>query len=327
MSAVASAPNTQGDTPPSPPPSAQTAAITPTTRESYDACASLVRRAAKNFYMGLRLATKSQRSALYAIYAWMRTADDIVDGPAPPDQRDEQLTAFHRDTVAALTTADIPERHAWLWPAIKQTANGYPINPISFTTTINAMRADINADRHAIESNAPTVMFDTWSELEAYCEGVAGMPGGMCVAIWGTTNSADAHAVRTLALRRGFAFQITNIARDIHYDATKGRVYAPRELLDLHGLNPQQLTQQQPSPASRAALHELVARARGAYLGSQSLDALIAPSGRRALAGLTRTYTALLDQIDADPDAVFKGKVRIPRSKKLAIATRAALRL
>ena len=45
------------------------------TRQSYRTCARIVRERAKNFYLGLRLTPEPKRSALFAIYAWMRAAD------------------------------------------------------------------------------------------------------------------------------------------------------------------------------------------------------------------------------------------------------------
>src|SRR5438552_14782152 len=42
-------------------------------------CEQLTRQAAKNFYYGLKLLPEPKRSAMFAIYAYMRLVDDIAD--------------------------------------------------------------------------------------------------------------------------------------------------------------------------------------------------------------------------------------------------------
>ena len=49
-------------------------------RAAIAVCREITRTRAGNFYWGLRLTPEPRRSAMYAIYAWMREADDIVDG-------------------------------------------------------------------------------------------------------------------------------------------------------------------------------------------------------------------------------------------------------
>ena len=53
--------------------------LDPEIARGYDACGRIVRSRARNFWYGLRLTPEPRRSALYAIYAWMREADDIAD--------------------------------------------------------------------------------------------------------------------------------------------------------------------------------------------------------------------------------------------------------
>lgn len=43
-------------------------------------CERVTRERAGNFYHGLKLAPTRKRAALFALYAWMREADDLVDG-------------------------------------------------------------------------------------------------------------------------------------------------------------------------------------------------------------------------------------------------------
>mgnify|MGYP001793878886 CR=1 FL=1 len=49
---------------------------------SFDHCKHVARTQARNFYYGMKLTPEPKRSAMYAIYAWMRAADDLADNAA-----------------------------------------------------------------------------------------------------------------------------------------------------------------------------------------------------------------------------------------------------
>ena len=53
----------------------------PTLAESFAHCHAVTRQQAKNFYYGMRLTPEPKRSALFAVYAFMRACDDLVDQP------------------------------------------------------------------------------------------------------------------------------------------------------------------------------------------------------------------------------------------------------
>src|ERR1700742_1263667 len=65
-----------------------------TMARSRDYCRDLTKREAKNFYYGLKLLPEPKRSAMYALYAYMRLVDDIADEEADKRtlaQRSEDL--------------------------------------------------------------------------------------------------------------------------------------------------------------------------------------------------------------------------------------------
>jgi 15-cis-phytoene synthase len=49
-------------------------------QESFQYCQEVTRQQAKNFYYGLKLLPEPRRSAMFALYAYMRAVDDIADG-------------------------------------------------------------------------------------------------------------------------------------------------------------------------------------------------------------------------------------------------------
>ncbi|MFO0083767.1 MAG: squalene/phytoene synthase family protein, partial [Phycisphaerales bacterium] len=73
-------------------------AMDPRLAASYAGCVDVVRTRARNFYYGLKLTPEPRRSAVYAIYAWMREADDRVDAHADPVVQRRELDAFRELT-------------------------------------------------------------------------------------------------------------------------------------------------------------------------------------------------------------------------------------
>ena len=67
-------------------------------------CKQLTRSAARNFYYGLRLLPEPKRSAMFALYAYMRLVDDIADREDGRTiaQRTLELESWRSLTHAAL---------------------------------------------------------------------------------------------------------------------------------------------------------------------------------------------------------------------------------
>src|SRR3954471_10604269 len=54
---------------------------------SYGHCERLARREAGNFYHAFRLLPDAQRRSMSALYAFLRIADDLSDGPEDNDEK------------------------------------------------------------------------------------------------------------------------------------------------------------------------------------------------------------------------------------------------
>src|SRR5262245_65478578 len=72
---------------------------------SYAYCERLARRAAGNFYHAFRLLPANQRRAMCALYAFMRIADDLSDGPGSSESKREPLAGWRRALHEALAGA------------------------------------------------------------------------------------------------------------------------------------------------------------------------------------------------------------------------------
>src|SRR3954470_21844971 len=90
--------------------------------ESHAYCEQVTKAYARNFYYGLRLLPPPKRSAMYALYAWMRLVGDIADHEdgRPHAARVGELEGWRASTHAALAEgpqAALSGIGHELWPA------------------------------------------------------------------------------------------------------------------------------------------------------------------------------------------------------------------
>jgi len=278
-----------------------------------DTCRRITRQRAANFYWGLRLTPEPKRSAMYAIYAWMRRADDIVDGASDTLSTDDlraQVDAFRAATRRALSGNDADAVScadgdlAATWIALAATARAYPLEAAEFDAMLDGQ----------IEDSVPRAM-RTREELDQWCWKVASTVGIVCVRVWG---HRPGPAIE-LAAGRGIAFQLTNVIRDFTEDLARDRVYLPQEDFDAAGLTPHSLASWIDPIRCHAFVLWQCERARALYRRSEPLDALVSPDCAPVLRALTEIYRQLLERIAANPEAIVRRRVSLPIWRKIAI--------
>lgn len=280
----------------------------PTVSEAARYCRRITRRRARNFYYGLKLAPEPQRSALFSIYAWMRRADDLVDG-ADDDTNGplRNIEAFRCATDAALAGQIVDGDP--LWVALADTATGFNVDREALYAMLDGQIDDLIGRR-----------YQTFDQVREYCYRVASAVGLICIEIWGYRDPV----ARKLAVDRGIAFQLTNILRDYKEDYDSGRVYLPAEDFARHDLTPSQVRQWSDPSRCRQFILEQVERTKSFYVRSASLEGLITPSCRPALWAMTSIYRSLLRKIQRAPQRIIIGRrLRLSPLRKGAIALRA----
>lgn len=305
--------------------------IEPSDADAFAWCRDITRREARNFYYGLRLTPEPRRSAIYSVYAWMRAADDIVDDESmSPGERRLLLDEFRARTEEVISGSieNGPGGGAWdhrLWRAFGATLEAFELDPDDFRDVFEGFSQDL-ADAE-ISDSVPKPRYRSRSELESYCYAVASTVGIICVRIWGTRDGVDPSVVRSLAAKRGLAFQLTNILRDLADDYAIGRVYVPGEDFDRHALSPEDLaTWSKPAPCTEL-VRELGDWSRRCYRESGELDHMLVAESAPAMWAMTRIYSDLLDVILREPAKLFSGdRVRLPGYQKAAIGIRAMVR-
>ncbi len=280
-------------------------------REALRHCRRITRRRARNFYYGLKLAPEPQRSAIYALYAWMRRADDLADG-APgaagtAEWRLQKIEAFRAATDAALA-GEVPDDDP-VWVALSHTAATFKIRREALHAMLDGQIEDLKIRR-----------YETFREVREYCYRVASTVGLVCIDIWGYADPV----ARDLAVDRGIAFQLTNILRDFKQDYDAGRVYLPLEDFARNELVPEDLRRwSDPRRCTRLVL-EQVERAKSFYDRSAALEGLITPSCRPTLWAMTTIYRSLLAKVERVPGRIVADRrLRLNSLQKGTVAIRA----
>lgn len=275
---------------------------------SRECCRRIAREQARNFYYGMKLVPEPKKSAMYALYAWMRQADDLADAEGELAAKRQALEAFRRETHTAIGLSGAPS--GAIWPAVRDMALVYTVPGDYFDAMVDGQLLDQSKTRYR-----------TFEELYDYCYKVASVVGLCCIQVWGYDGGEE---TRKLAEWRGIAFQLTNILRDVMEDAERGRVYLPAEDFDVFELNPSMFTLGKPQQIA-PGLRKLADRARDYYEKSAPLDARVHRDGRPCLWAMTRIYRGLLDKILAEPSVVLRERVRLSSLHKAWIALRATL--
>jgi phytoene synthase len=236
-----------------------------------------------------------------ALYAFMRVADDLTDGPEAIADKRLALADWRRQLDGALAGVYHHPLHA----AFHHTVETYTIPRRCLEDVLDGVGMDLDTDR-----------YDTFADLYRYCYRVASAVGLACIHVWGFRDE------RALACAEsaGIALQLTNILRDLAEDAARGRIYLPREDLEHFGYSAEDLVNGRYDERFRSLMRFQVERARRYYESALPLAEQLDPAGRAVFLVMLRTYRGLLEAIVRRNYDVFKVRVRLSRVRKIWLA-------
>ena len=270
-------------------------------------CAQKAAQSGSSFYYSFRLLPPPRRAAITALYAYCREVDDIVDEVSDPNVARVKL-AWWRTEVDAIFTGK-PQHPVAL--ALVKAVERYGITRENLQTVIDGMQMDLDKVRYV-----------DFTELETYCDRVAGVVGLMSAAIFGYEDPSTLVYARKL----GIAFQLTNIIRDVGEDARRGRVYLPQEDLARFGVPPSDMLRGHASPAFVELMRFETERARAWYDAAFAALPARDRHAQRAGIAMAAIYRTLLDEIARDGYRVLDRRIALTPLRKLWLATRAAWR-
>ncbi len=281
---------------------------------SYQWCYRVSRRSGSNFYRAFGLLDRPQRQAMYALYAFARTTDDLGDdGDLSPEQlqhRTLRMKAWEKLVleqlgphapgieVPASQTIPMPEvinelaPFDSLWPALRHAVEQFAIPPHLLHDLVIGVQMDIGKVRLA-----------DWQAVDTYSYHVASTVGLACTRIWQARDTlSKQHAVDC-----GLAFQLTNILRDLREDASRNRIYLPTSELERFGCSTDAWLSGHPNGDWQGLVKVAIARARQLFDSGAHTISHLPKNGARMFWLMWRTYRELLESIDRNQHLLWTG--------------------
>jgi phytoene synthase len=251
---------------------------------SYEACRRIHRRHDPTYYWATRRLPGEVRPAVHALYAFLRGADEIVDGPRRPPEpaaRRAALDGWHR--------------------ALEEgRAAGGSAHPVIGALVDAGRRHDLplhELGRYMVSMRVDCEPVDmaSWDDLQGYMQGSAGAVGRIMAPLLGV-----APARREDFARLGIAFQLTNFIRDVREDLALGRVYLPRDERERLGVRRGDLAARRATPAVRRLVAVEVGRARELFALTADAEEAAPPGVRPGMRLARAVYEGVLDRVEAE---------------------------
>ncbi len=287
----------------------RTGSAAPRPRDVYDdvataSAAIVIRRYSTSFSLACRLLDEPVRTRVRNIYALVRLADEIVDGPfsaVDPDRTARLLDALELETYDAVRAGHSTNL---VVHAFAQTARTCRIGPDLMGPFFASMRADLDVSTHDAAS------------LSTYVYGSAEVVGLMCLRAFlaGEPHEVGAYALLEPGARRlGAAFQHVNFLRDLAADHdVLGRTYV-----------------------AAADVEHLTDAERDALLDEVDADLAVAAraiahlprSSRRAVGAAHGLFAELSRRLRRTPASeIMRSRVSVPTAVKARIVLAALVR-
>ncbi|MCF8222890.1 MAG: phytoene/squalene synthase family protein [Bacteroidales bacterium] len=165
-----------------------------------------------SFSKGISMLNRKYRDPVYAIYGFVRIADEIVDTFHDQDKK-LLLDQYVQETYDAISRklSTNPILHAFQW-----AVNEYGIGKDLIQSFFDSMLMDLEPTRHDEKS------------YERYIYGSAEVVGLMCLQVFYKDEKEKFEELKEYAKKLGEAFQKVNFLRDINADLVeRERVYFP----------------------------------------------------------------------------------------------------
>lgn len=257
---------------------------------SYKISKQTTKQYSTSFSLGILALSSKIRNPIYAIYGYVRLADEIVDSFHGFDKQ-KLLSRFRDETFVAL------EEKISLNPILQsfqETVSKYSIDHELIKQFLRSMEMDL----HKIDYN---------SELyKEYILGSAEVVGLMCLHIFVDGNKEEFERLKPFAMILGSAFQKVNFLRDMKddYDVL-GRTYFPN--VDIRAFD---------NIVKSEIEEEITFEFREALEGIKKLPA----SSRFGVYLAYRYYLSLFKKIKkTSASKMINQRIRISNSKKISL--------
>lgn len=314
-----------------------------TIEESYKYCEDITRKSSTSFLRSFRHLPLNKRQSVYAMYAFCRRVDDVVDGDWLPDldnlskktlidleikSKDRAISLsvkkqqepvnddlshfkrvrtlqWFRDNLERIENKEFVSHPIFV--ALQDTLEKFPINIEHMYMLIEGMEDDLY----------PT-NYKTFEEVRGYCYKVASTVGLSLIEIYGYSNP-DA---REHAEEMGIFLQMVNILRDIEEDYKKGRIYLPTEELSNFGIDYTNLENPElPHKDSwKAFMRHYIFRTKVHRDNAINLMPLLNKDSRVSPSIICSVYSEILSEAENRNGDVLSRKLKLGFVKKIGFA-------
>ncbi|WP_199141639.1 phytoene/squalene synthase family protein [Pedobacter sp. ASV12] len=258
---------------------------------SFKVSKAVTEKYSTSFSLGILALRPTIRPAIYAIYGYVRLADEIVD-------------SFHEFDKPAL----LGRLKSETWNAIDE---GISLNPVlqSFQETVNRYSIEkqlIAQFLHSMEMDLQKIDYNT-DLYQEYILGSAEVVGLMCLQVFVEGNREAFEKLRPHAMKLGSAFQKVNFLRDLKEDFhILGRSYFPNVGSSIFC-----------NETKRQIEEEIETEFDDALQGIKKLPV----SSRFGVYLAYRYYLSLFKKIKNTPaEKIMAQRIRIPNTQKLSLA-------
>lgn len=276
--------------------------------EGLGKCREITQHYGTSFYFATQFFPRETRDGIYAVYAFARIPDEIVDDPNK-GTRAELLAALNEWRGKWLAAMDSGSSEDSVMNAIVHTFRKYQIPAEYGEAFLRSMFMDEERST-----------YETYQEREEYMYGSAGVIGLMVTHVVGfSTEAAFQYAIKL-----GYAFQLTNFLRDIREDYEElGRVYMPQNELRQFGLSNGDISRRLYDDRLIAFMKFQIKRNREVYREAVSGIPMLAWRGRLAVRVSYVLYKAILGEVERANYNVYKGRVRTNLGQKVWLSIKA----
>ena len=261
---------------------------------SYECSKIITKRYSTSFSLGIMLFKPTIRPAIYAIYGFVRYADEIVDTFLEYPQK-ELLDEFEEEYHKAL------ERRISLNPvlnAFQEVVHKYDLQPF-VKSFLKSMRRDLSQTTYI-----------SHQDYEEYIYGSADVVGLMCLRVFVNNNEEKYQELKPYAMKLGSAFQKVNFLRDLKDDLEGlDRSYFP----NLTSLPMDAQTKQ-------TIINEIEQDFKEAYIGVQKLPI----ESKLGVYLAYKYYLKLLKKLkETTSEQIMNERIRVSNPTKVLILMRA----
>ncbi|HJD87500.1 MAG TPA: squalene/phytoene synthase family protein, partial [Empedobacter falsenii] len=264
---------------------------------SYSVSKMTTQKYSTSFSLGILALKPSIRSAIYAIYGYVRLADEIVDS-FHGYNKEKLLKRLRKETLHALN-----ERISLnpILQSFQETVNNYKIEKELIDQFLSSMEMDLQQ-----------IEYD--SDLyKTYILGSAEVVGLMCLQVFTDGNKDKYAELKPYAMKLGSAFQKINFLRDLKEDYhILGRTYFPN--VDISGFD---------NKIKYAIEKEIEEEFDEALIGIKKLPA----SSIFGVYLAYKYYLSLFKKIKKKSSKeILNGRIRIANSEKVFVAFKSYIR-